>query len=286
MSAPVLRKTDFIHPTSAPIAIRVIDPQVDDPGHRHEFNELVVVHGGKGTHFVQEASYPVEAGDVFVIDVRSLHGYRNVSGLALTNVIYDPDRPVLDASLAARLPGYHALFTFEPRYRSRHAFAAKLHLAGHQLLAIRKLLGPMAEEEREKRPGYELMLSGLFVQLVCALSRHYARMSSPATGALLSLGQALSYLEGHYDEDIALADLAKLSRMSVSSFQRAFRSTTGASPIDYLIRLRVDRARQLLRTGELSVSEIAYAVGFHDSNYFARQFKKLVGQSPRQFAQT
>jgi AraC-like DNA-binding protein len=284
MAPRILRKTDYVHPTAAPIAVRLIEQQEDDPGHRHEFNELVVVHAGKGTHFVEDETYPVETGDVFVIDVRSLHGYRDVSGLALTNVIYDPDRPVLDASLAARIAGYHALFTFEPRYRSRHAFAGKLHLAGHQLLAVRKLLSAMTQEEREKRPGYELMLTGLFVQLVCTLSRHYSRMSSPATGALLRLGQALSYVEEHYDEAITLPHLARLSKMSVSSFQRAFRTTTGSSPIDYVLRLRIDRARQILRTGELSVSEVAYAVGFHDSNYFARQFKKQVGQSPRQFA--
>ena len=58
------------------------------------------------------------------------------------------------------------------------------------------------------------------------------------------------------------------------------------SPMDYLIRMRIDKAVHLLRRGGMRVTEVSEAVGFNDSNYFARQFRQVTGQSPREVART
>jgi AraC-like DNA-binding protein len=72
--------------------------------------------------------------------------------------------------------------------------------------------------------------------------------------------------------------------MSRSSFQRAFRRVLSTSPVDYWIRLRVERARALLAGGTVRIKEAAAAAGFEDSNYFARQFRHIHGVSPRDYA--
>jgi AraC family L-rhamnose operon transcriptional activator RhaR/AraC family L-rhamnose operon regulatory protein RhaS len=73
--------------------------------------------------------------------------------------------------------------------------------------------------------------------------------------------------------------------MSKRSLARAFHEATGVPPIAYLIQLRINRAAAMLRSSTTSVTEIAFHVGFGDSNYFTRQFKKQTGLSPRRYRQ-
>jgi transcriptional regulator GlxA family with amidase domain len=73
--------------------------------------------------------------------------------------------------------------------------------------------------------------------------------------------------------------------MSKRHFIRSFQAAMGISPIAYLVQLRVTRGAALLLRAELSVTEIAFKVGFGDSNYFARQFHKLLGVTPSQYRQ-
>jgi transcriptional regulator GlxA family with amidase domain len=73
--------------------------------------------------------------------------------------------------------------------------------------------------------------------------------------------------------------------MSARGFIRAFRAAMGSPPIAYLIQLRVNRAADMLRRSAQSITDIAFTVGFSDSNYFTRQFRKIVGVSPRVYRQ-
>jgi transcriptional regulator GlxA family with amidase domain len=95
----------------------------------------------------------------------------------------------------------------------------------------------------------------------------------------------MTHLEGCLTRPVNLDELAHLAGMSKRSFARAFHGATGMPPIAYLIQLRINRAAELLRSGTESITEVAFRVGFADSNYFTRQFRKLMGKSPRQHRQ-
>ena len=71
--------------------------------------------------------------------------------------------------------------------------------------------------------------------------------------------------------------------MSPRSFLRVFRSATGTSPLAWMLGQRINRACMLLRQTDKPVTEIAFDVGFNDSNYFTRQFRKATGFSPREY---
>ena len=66
---------------------------------------------------------------------------------------------------------------------------------------------------------------------------------------------------------------------------RVFRKATGQTPIEYLVRLRIQKSTELLRNTDFSITEIALQVGFNDSNYFTRQFRNSLGESPRSYRQ-
>ena len=101
--------------------------------------------------------------------------------------------------------------------------------------------------------------------------------------ALLRVGELISTVEQRFREPWTLDQLARLAHLSRTSLLRIFRQATGQSPIDYLIGLRIEAAQRMLLQSNLSVTEIALDTGFADSNYFARQFRRVCGCTPSSF---
>lgn len=98
------------------------------------------------------------------------------------------------------------------------------------------------------------------------------------------LERVMSYLEEHLsDGDIGVGDMAAAAAVSRSGLQRKLKQTMGITPQDLLREARIKRARQLLRTSNKTVAEVAYACGFSDPKYFSRSFKQSTGQSPTEF---
>lgn len=98
-----------------------------------------------------------------------------------------------------------------------------------------------------------------------------------------SVARAQQYIEKHYAEPISVADLARLGFMSGSSLNRKFRSEIGKSPIQYLIRVRVERAKLLLRRHDISMTEIALRCGFSSGTHFSSCFSRNEGISPTDY---
>jgi AraC-like DNA-binding protein len=92
--------------------------------------------------------------------------------------------------------------------------------------------------------------------------------------------KALAFLHEHYAEPISRADVAAYVGLSESHLTRCFRQEMGVTPVTYLNRYRVRQAKALLEAGAQSITEIALEVGFSDSHYFARVFRREVGVSP------
>jgi transcriptional regulator GlxA family with amidase domain len=99
--------------------------------------------------------------------------------------------------------------------------------------------------------------------------------------ALLRCTEAIAHLESHFADPVSLEQLTRLARMSKRSFIRLFQAAAGNPPIARMSQLRLNFAAKLLRQTDKTITEIAYEAGFNDSNYFARQFRKVIGLSPR-----
>jgi AraC-like DNA-binding protein len=250
--------------------------------HGHDFFELVVILGGRGVHFSSDEEYELKTGDAFV--VTTAHGYRDTENLSLVNILFDPRRLALPLEEARKIPGYHAFFALEPRFRRQHGFRSCLHLDLEMLALISEVVSELEDELRHQDPGFEFMATALLMELICRLSRAYGSMRGETSRPLIRLGAVFSYLERHYAERILASDLERIAHLSSSSLLRAFTRITGMPPMRYLTRLRVTRACDLLRAGELTVTEAAFQVGFNDSNYFSRQFRQVMGCTPREYA--
>jgi YesN/AraC family two-component response regulator len=95
--------------------------------------------------------------------------------------------------------------------------------------------------------------------------------------------RALVFIGDHFADVITLADVAREARLSRFHFCRLFHYETGTPFHEYLRDLRVSRAKALLADRYLTVSEVAYSVGFNDLSHFDRTFRKRVGRSPTQY---
>ncbi|MGR7024562.1 helix-turn-helix transcriptional regulator [Geodermatophilus sp. URMC 62] len=104
-----------------------------------------------------------------------------------------------------------------------------------------------------------------------------------ADDVLPLLRRARDHADRHFDEPLDLAALAAVAALSKWHFQRLFTATYGVSPAAHLSRRRVERAQDLLRSTNLTVTEVCHAVGFSSLGSFSSRFRELVGETPSAF---
>ena len=278
-----LTKKEFFTDPSLPMQVYIRDPQPEFPLHSHGFNELVIILKGTALHVVDGHAVPVRSGDVFVIARDHIHQYQELHGLALANILFDAEALKMEQWDIRTLPGFHALFSIEPAFRVQHKLQSRLQLSERQLNHVNSLLRNLTYETARRNPGYRVMATGLFMQLAVYLSRCYSSEPTEESIGLLRIGDAIAHIETHYAENITLDELAEKSHLSKRHFQRIFHDCIGRPPIDHLMHVRIQKAAELLRVTERSITEIAFDCGFQDSNYFTRCFRKVMDLTPREY---
>lgn len=256
--------------------------QYEYPMHNHDFSELVIVRGGAGIHLVDDQSYPIGRGDVFVISPEVGHAYADTAGMRISNLIFNPRQLPLPMAYLNAMPGYLSLFEVEPRLRKQHEFASRLKLSEAQLRQALAHLEDIRTEYNSRRDGSRAAVIAGLTALIVFLSRCYHEKSEgdKAYETVSRLGQLAGMMADDCSADFSLESMARYARMSQRSFLRNFKNAFGVSPGHYLMRLRIVRAGEMLVRDTRPVGEIAAACGFEDSNYFSRQFRKYAGVSP------
>lgn len=134
--------------------------------------------------------------------------------------------------------------------------------------------------------GGKLYVETIAQTLAMHLLRNYAvnqpASATPSNGLpKYKLQQATDYIHDALDQDLSLSDLAALLQMSPFHFARLFKQSTGLAPHQFIIRCRVERAKELLLHSPLGIADIAAEVGFANQSHLNRHFKRLLGVTPR-----
>ena len=127
----------------------------------------------------------------------------------------------------------------------------------------------------------EYRLSSAIDTLLSRIFRAKCQSSAPRGGNTAE--QVLSYLREHYREDVSFDDVAERLFVSRATLFSAFKTATGDTPYNYLLGLRMKRARLLLKATSMPVGEIALDVGFKDQGHFGQLFKRATGMTPLQY---
>jgi transcriptional regulator GlxA family with amidase domain len=109
------------------------------------------------------------------------------------------------------------------------------------------------------------------------------QVTSPARSAAMQ--RVLEHIDENLGQPLTLEDLAQIAGLSIWRFATVFRQQVGISPHRYICRLRVEHARELMRSG-LSAASAATEAGFYDQSHLSRHFKAFCGVTPGQFAAT
>ncbi len=134
-----------------------------------------------------------------------------------------------------------------------------------------------------------LMLQSVSLQLVIQIIRETARNNGLREGTVPDKSyaeRAADYMKAYYDANITLEDICAEIHVSKYHFIRLFKENTGRTPHEYLLGIRLSKARQLLETGECSIAEAAKLCGFVNAGHFSAAFKRFVGMPPSVYRKT
>jgi AraC-like DNA-binding protein len=228
---------------------------------------LLAVAGGRGVLTVGEQAYELAEGSVFLLPPHSdaelsappaqpLHVYKLLVGAR------EQARPLpAGAMMRTSEVAASSMITFIPHEPAIVAWMEELYM--HRL------------------PGHEarhVQNQIIFHQILLKLLEH--QEAKYAVNEQPSMERSIDYLERHFSDKISREQLASIAGVSASHYSILFKQVTGFSPNEYLSRLRLHRAMELLIGGSGTLREIALKVGYKDEFYLSRRFKQQTGAAP------
>jgi len=266
-----------------PIQFEYRDPQSPFPLHVHDFHEIVIVYSGGAKHLTQDMEREILSGDFVSIKPGQAHGYKNIRDLVLMNILIKPSFFSEDSYSLGSIPAFRTMFGQEQEEDSRNDPIIHFKL-DHGVFSMVKSLIENAREELSGRPeGYEAMVISRIMELVVLLMRNYITRDSARSGFAHEASVVFDYVKQNYHHPLSMEDLTGLSGMSESHVLRLFKRYLGCPPFQYINKLRLDEAADVLIQTDKSITEIALDIGYNDSNYFSRLFRKHHGLSPREY---
>ena len=253
---------------------------IDPRGDVHDFYEIVCVEEGIFSVLVDGVAYEIPKGSLFVYAPNAYHiGNTERANNAVVSIVSFSSRST-------------AMQWFDNRMLT--PTEEELGLISSFFSLSREVMcmsGPGGISLRDGVSAQQLQLvgnrlEGLLLMLYredCVPAPLHKTRRSYKKARFLMLS---SYLKERLGKKITLVDMAEVLSCSVSAVKALCREFCASGPNDYLISLRIGRARELIREGEMSFTEIAEMVGFGTLHYFSRVFKARTGQTPTEYAKS
>lgn len=233
--------------------------------HWHEHLEVYFVAQGTGRVQINQTFYELSPGDVAVFNSCETHcDWCVTPPYSFVVVIFDLK------DISRELAQMNILF--RPIIRQDKTIAA--------------LFKRIQKEFLDAQPGGKQVCKALVTDLVVYLMRNYKahtlidRESLQRKKDLVRLNAALQHIDQNHPQPLTNDALAKIANMSESRFIHLFRQCVGLPPMQYLRDIRLRKAHSLLTTGNMSATDVCFAVGFRDYNNFGRLFLKRFGVTP------
>lgn len=280
-----LRKDDLGLDPAFPFWIGVVglgyDPEMAETRHWHDCLEITSVREGRADYFVEGETYGMARGDLIIFNEVEPHGWVVREGETMSALVatFSPSLVAEGASLF----DYEYLRPFRERGSN---FRNRLAAGDEGAARLVALLEEARAEFEAGEPGYRLMIKAIVLQLLTLLQRCYGRgrerdeALESRRAALERVAGALDLIQERFREDISLDDAAREAGMSPHYFSSYFKRATGSSFIEQLTRLRVCKARELARSTDRTLVDIAMECGFNNMANFYRAYRRVFGAPP------
>jgi len=224
-----------------------------------QWTELNYIISGRAEYTINGTRYEVKKGDLLCTQKDTIRSARTYSDDLME--CYCISGPVYNASFKEiQMP-----------------FPFISHIGVHQdIISMYRNFDSMWAA---REPGYELKARGLYMMI---LQRFFELVyfDEKAKKYNIHVRKAIQYIIEHYSENLSVQDVGKKVGLSASYFGSLFKEETGASFNQFLTKIRLNRAEDMLRSGEYNVNEAACACGFSDPFYFSKVYKENSGISP------
>ncbi len=247
--------------------------------HSHNFIEIAYVAEGEGEHIVDNNTISATKGDITIINFDIPHKFvAKGSNLTIYNCIFTPqfsDALLYKSRSFFDLSNNYLIGNFYTSLFTDYLF---IHCSSTTNTEIFNIYNKMLNEYKNKKIGYKEIIRGYLIELLILIFRAQEKISNNN-----DLYPIIEYIYNSYKTRITLEELAKMCGMSVSSFHRKFKKLTNCNLIDFVQRLRVEEACNLLSNTNKTVVQIANEVGYSDIKYFYKVFKKITGNTPKHY---
>lgn len=269
--------------------------------HVHETIELHFILEGQRLMFVDRETYRLSPHSAIVVNHNLIHKTSTAPGFPPDhhNFILQLDRSRFDQIL--RVAGLRGFDDFGERFNGVATFNDS---EWRLILAVISEFKAMCEEDKmggtvSMEDAHDFLylqtleLASIFAKARRRLLQAELEVNQKAvpetvvkTGVHQKVHEVALYLQTHIHESVSLEELAQRFFMSRSYLTRSFRNVTGFSVVEYMTYIRIQKAQQLLRESDRSITEIADLCGFGNITYFEKVFKTTTGHTPVQYRKT
>ncbi|ASI35609.1 AraC family transcriptional regulator [Exiguobacterium sp. N4-1P] len=221
---------------------------------------------GTGQLRIDGKNYRLDPGHGFIVSVPSDFEYGVIEG--------EPDWTFIYITLQGEIA--NLCFT---KLRKRFGPVVRFHPESEPIKRLTTIYDAAASDTISD--GFQA--SALGYTFLMALETFLANPTDMLTDTPPSIARSLVYAHEHYADSLGIEDLATVARLSRYHFSRLFKKTVGMTPNHYITRLRVERAAALLTETSKTIDQIAKEIGYPNSNYFNKVFRKESSYSPSEF---
>jgi AraC-like DNA-binding protein len=256
---------------------------------RHDYFELFYLHSGRLLFQIGERLFPMNKGDLILVNSTQYHTVRGVSensGRAAINGVVLYFMPEVVLAPEAGGEGLEYLTPFLQQDATfPHVVPAETGAAREILEWMHRIAGELPALTPRSRLTVKTYLKMILIRLVNHYAFYEGTRESFAQNqrSIERLRPLFRYLDEHYSEPISLVQAARIVNMSTSHFVHFMKKLTGLTFVAYLNQFRLSKAQALLAATDRSIADVAQAVGFCDQSYFGYLFRKLLKMTPREY---
>lgn len=263
-----------------PIVVRRINmAMLDVPWHWHEEVEFKYLESGVLRLRTEKDEITLHAGEACFTNANVMETSEAADKAQETNVITIVFHPALISG--------HFQSIFEKKYiqpviTNRQIKMIKITSATKQGAAICRALPKVQKLSEQENMEFQIRntLSEIWLHLIKEIEEQLNNRPADSLRKKERIRYMLQYIYTHYAEKITLEDIAASANVSEREALRTFKKALGKAPFDYLNEYRLDKARELLETTDLTITEIAVSTGFSDSAYFGKVFRNYFECTP------
>lgn len=241
------------------------------PYHYHDSIEIGIILKGPTNYYINDKSYVVDTGDIIILNPYTSH--------------YEKQEEGISHHMHLGLDNFQFL-----GYEKNVIPVVSPIIKNAPSSTFNHIINRLLEEKDTVKPFQELTIKLLAAELLAFILREIAEqdlaiapINQKEKDTTVLANSIKYYLEVHHSEDISLDSLSSSMYVSPTYLSKLFKKETGDSPINYLIKVRMEKAKVLLTDNSLSIKEIATSVGYQDAYHFSKLFKKYAGISPRDY---